>query len=94
MNATNPHGFSSAALALSQMHLSGKLAPLKPPTLFLGGLQDKAVASALLSEYANPIANPNANPNFRYASIPGPHLLNIENPIGFNHAILEFFGEF
>jgi pimeloyl-ACP methyl ester carboxylesterase len=54
------------------------------PVLFLTGSEDKAVASVFLEHYAS------LNAAFRCLSIRGPHILNIENPQGFNQAVLDF----
>ncbi len=82
--ATSPQGFAASARALGAMHQQERLAGLKVPTLFLSGLADKAVPSAMLEQYAR------QNPVFSFAAIPGPHILNLENPTDFNRTVLDF----
>ena len=82
--ATSPRGFAASARALGAMHQQERLAGLKVPTLFLGGLADKAVPSAMVEQYAR------QNPAFSFAAIAGPHILNLENPAGFNQTVLDF----
>jgi 3-oxoadipate enol-lactonase len=82
--ATSPNGFAACARALADMHLKQALAVLSVPTLFLAGLSDSAVPSDITRHYAD------QNPAFSFAAIPGPHILNLENPAGFNQAVLGF----
>jgi 3-oxoadipate enol-lactonase len=82
--ATSPNGFAACARALADMRLKQALAGLSVPTLFLAGLSDNAVPSDLTRHYAD------QNPAFSFAAIPGPHILNLENPEGFNQAVLGF----
>lgn len=84
--ATSPKGFAACARALAAMHQEGRLAGLKVPTLFLSGLADKAVPGVMVEHYAQ------QNPAFSFAAIPGPHILNLENPGDFNLAVLDFIG--
>jgi 3-oxoadipate enol-lactonase len=81
---TSPKGFAACARALADMHLEHSLASLTVPTLFLAGLSDNAVPAEITRHYAD------QNPAFSYAAIPGPHILSLENPAGFNHAVLDF----
>lgn len=82
--ATSPQGFAACARALADMHLEPGLARLQVPALFIGGRDDKAVASSLVEHYAQ------QTPGARFLALAGPHILNLENPAGFNQAVLEF----
>lgn len=82
--ATSPLGFAACARALASMHLQQHLAGLNVPALFLSGLSDKAVPSAMLEHYAL------ENPTFSFVAVSGPHILNLENPGDFNQSILDF----
>jgi 3-oxoadipate enol-lactonase len=82
--ATSPQGFAACARALAAMHQQQRLAALQVPALFVTGLSDQAVPSAMVEHDAR------QNPHFRFAAIAGPHILNLENPSDFNQAILGF----
>lgn len=82
--ATPPPGFAACARALADTHLVQGLATLQLPTLFLAGLDDQAVAAPLVQAYAQ------QTPGSRFLALPGPHILNLENPAGFNRAVLDF----
>ena len=82
--ATPPNGFAACARALADMHLKQALAVLSVPTLFLAGLSDNAVPTHVTRRYAD------QNRAFSFAAIPGPHILNLENPEGFNQTVLGF----
>lgn len=81
---TLPQGFSTCALALSSTHLQERLPALSVRTLFISGIDDQAVPVHLTQAYAH------QNPGFDYAALAGPHLLNIENPDGFNTTVRRF----
>lgn len=82
--ATSPKGFAACARALAGMHQQERLAGLHVPTLFIAGLADTAVPRVMVEQYAR------QNPAFGFAALAGPHLLNLENPAGFNLTVLDF----
>lgn len=82
--ATSSQGFAACARALSAMHQESRLAGLRVPTLFIGGLADKAVSSTIVAHYAG------QNPAFEFSALAGPHLLNVENPADFNLVVQDF----
>jgi 3-oxoadipate enol-lactonase len=82
--ATSPKGFAACARALASLHLEKNLSALVVPTLFIAGLADNAVPSPITRQYAA------CNSGFSFAEIPGPHILNLENPAGFNQNVLDF----
>jgi 3-oxoadipate enol-lactonase len=84
--ATTPQGFAAAARALAGMQQAQRLPSLAVPTLFLSGRDDQAVGTALVRQYAQ------RNPTFEFAVLDGPHLLHLENPVGFLDAVLEWLG--
>lgn len=81
---TSPKGFAACGRALAAMHLQERLAGLYVPALFLSGLSDKGVPSVMMEHYAR------QNPAFSFATMAGPHILNLENPRDFNLTILNF----
>lgn len=82
--ATSPNGFAACCRALASMRQEARLAALKVPALFMSGLSDKAISSAIVEHYAR------QNPAFGYAALEGPHILNLENPVAFNRTVLDF----
>jgi 3-oxoadipate enol-lactonase len=82
--ATPAQGFAACARALANMHQQQRLSGLQVPTLLISGLSDQAVSSAMVEQYAR------QNPTFGFVALPGPHILNLENPVGFNQTVLDF----
>lgn len=84
--ATSVNGFAACCRALSGMHQRDRLAGLTVPTFFMSGLADKAVPGLFLQDYAR------QNPAFEFAEVPGPHIVNLENPTEFIRSLLNFIG--
>lgn len=84
--ATTPQGFAAAARALAGMRQAHRLPSLAVATLFLSGRDDQAVSTALVRQYGQ------LNPTFEFAVLDGPHLLHLENPVGFLDAVQEWLG--
>ncbi|MDP3700580.1 MAG: alpha/beta fold hydrolase [Hylemonella sp.] len=85
--ACPPKGYADSARALAGLHLQERLGQLQVPTLYLAGLDDQAVPAAQIEGYAR------LTPGARYAALAGPHILHLENPKGFSHSVLDFFGQ-
>lgn len=84
---TPPQGFAACARALADMHQLQRLAGLQVRTLFIGGSKDMAVPCATVKQYAL------MNPLFSFHELEGPHILNMENPIGFQQTITDFISQ-
>lgn len=83
-----PRGaYAHSAQALAGLHLQDRLGQLQLPILYLAGLQDQAVPAGQLETYAR------LTPGARFAALPGPHVLPLENPDGFSLCVLDFFGQ-
>ena len=85
--ACPPRGFAACARALAGLHLQKQLAGLHVPTLFLAGQDDKAVSADQVQTYAR------LSPGVRFETLPGPHILHLENPEGFSRSALDFLGQ-
>jgi pimeloyl-ACP methyl ester carboxylesterase len=84
---TPPQGFAACARALADMHQLERLAGLQVRTLFIGGSKDMAVPCETVKQYAL------MNPLFSFHALEGPHILNMENPIGFQQTITDFISQ-
>lgn len=80
-------GFAACARALSGLSLADRLPELKVATLFLAGQDDQAVSADLLRSYAQ------ACPGAAFDALPGPHILNLENPQAFKQRVLAFLAQ-
>lgn len=81
---TPAQGFAACARALANMHQRERLAQLQVRTLFLAGSKDMAVPCETVRQYSL------VNPLFSFLELEGPHILNMENPAGFQKAITDF----
>jgi 3-oxoadipate enol-lactonase len=84
LSNTSARGFAACARALAEMRQQQRLTTLQVPTLFIGGVNDKAVSYRLLEHYSS------LNPKSAFVALAGPHLLNVENPLQFNQTVLDF----
>lgn len=81
---TPARGFAACARALAGLQLADQLPGLKNPVLFMAGQDDKAVSADMVRSYAQ------ACPCALFEALPGPHILNLENPQAFNQRVLAF----
>ncbi|MET4576775.1 alpha/beta fold hydrolase [Ottowia thiooxydans] len=77
-------GFAACARALAHMHQAQRLKQLQVPTLLISGLADQAVPSALIR------ADAASNARLQLIEIDGPHMVHLENPMGFDRAVQTF----
>ncbi|ROT46585.1 alpha/beta fold hydrolase [Pusillimonas sp. NJUB218] len=84
LQGTSALAFADCARVLAGLQLQPRLSSLTMPVRFVTGEQDTAVASQFVADYAAVSAG------FELIRMRGPHLLNIENPVGFNHCMLDF----
>ncbi len=84
---TRDEGYRGCAMALKTLDLLRYLGGMSVPTLYLAGAQDVAAAPDVMCAMAE------ATPGGQFATIPDAgHIINVNNPKGFNLAIAEFLG--
>jgi 3-oxoadipate enol-lactonase len=84
LSSMSPEGFAACARALAQMHQAQRLKELKVPAVLISGRADQAVPSALVR------ADAASNTRLQLVEIDGPHMVHLENPLGFDGAVQTF----
>ncbi|WP_028601192.1 alpha/beta fold hydrolase [Ottowia thiooxydans] len=84
LSSMSAEGFAACARALADMHQAQRLKQLQVPALLISGRADQAVLSALVK------ADAASNDRLQLIEIDGPHLVHIENPVGFDRAVQNF----
>jgi len=89
MKEAGPATTRADFLSCNSFDVSGRLGEIKAPTLVLVGEKDKLTPV----KYAQALVN--GIPGATLAVAPGGgHMLNVENPAGFNQAVAEFMAKF
>ncbi|PTU65981.1 3-oxoadipate enol-lactonase [Chromobacterium sp. Panama] len=82
--ATAPDGYAGCCEALADADLRADLPRIAAPTLLIAGLLDPVTTAAEAEAMAA------AMPNARLARLPASHLSNLEAPLAFERALLDF----
>lgn len=84
---TTDPGYRGCAMALKQLDYLRHMGGLAVPALFVAGAEDKAAPPETMREIGR------ACPKGQFAIVPGAgHIVNVNNPKGFNLAISEMLG--
>ena len=85
IRSTNEIGHAGCCEALKTLSFGSRLGEIDIPTLIIGGAEDKGAPPEALAEAAKKI------PNAKHEIIPAAgHISNLENPAGFNSALIKF----
>src|SRR5690606_18376548 len=83
--ACAPPGYAGCCAAIRDMDLRPVIQLITCPTLVISGLQDSATPPEQGAIIADAISDS------RHIELDAAHLSNIEQPVGFNEALLDFF---
>jgi 3-oxoadipate enol-lactonase len=86
LEATSPIGYAACCGAIRDMDQLAALPSVTSPVLVIVGKQDPATPPGMGALIASAI------PGAQIVTLDVAHLSNIEDPAGFNHAVLEFLG--